>query len=388
MGHACKTAGRAEESIAAYNKAIEIAPHFGEAYWSLANMKTYRFDDASIAAMQAQLARGDIAPEDRFHLHYTLGKAFEDRGEYARSFDHYAAGAALRREGLAYVADETTVLTDKTIAYFTPALLQARVGQGCAAPDPIFVVGLPRAGSTLIEQILSSHSQVEGTMELPDIIAMAKRIGGGKVRGSVYPEALSELSADQLHMLGEEYLARTRVQRKTGRPFFIDKMPNNFQHLGLIHLILPNAKIIDARRHPLGNCFAAFKQHFARGQAFSYDFEDLGRYYADYVRLMDHFDRALPERVHRVFYEQMVADPEAQVRRLLEYCGLPFEPGCLEFYNNTRAVRTASSEQVRQPIYGDAVDQWRNYEPWLGPLKAALGPVLEGYPRFERGESR
>ena len=388
LGHACKTAGRAEESIAAYGKAIEIAPHFGEAYWSLANMKTYRFDDAAIAAIEMQLARDDITPEDRFHLHYTLGKAFEDRGDYARSFEHYAAGAALRRKGLAYVADETTALTDKSIAYFSPALLQARAGQGCAAPDPIFVVGLPRAGSTLIEQILSSHSQVEGTMELPDIIAMAKRIGGGKVRGSAYPEALSEFSADQLRALGEEYLARTRVQRKTARPFFIDKMPNNFQHLGLIHLILHNAKIIDARRHPMANCFAAFKQHFARGQAFSYDFNDLGRYYCDYARLMDHFDCALPGRVHRVFYEQMVADPEAQVRQLLDYCGLPFEPGCLDFYNNTRAVRTASSEQVRQPIYGDAVDQWRNYEPWLGPLKAALGPVLEGYPRFERGESR
>lgn len=387
LGHACKTAGRAADTIAAYAKAIEIMPTFGEAYWSLANMKTYRFDDTAMATMQAQLSRGDISPEDRFHLHYALGKAFEDRAAHEDAFKHYAAGADLRRQGLAYVADDATELTDKVVKYFSADLLKARAGQGCAAPDPIFVVGLPRSGSTLIEQILSSHSAVEGTMELPDIIALAKRIGGGKVRGSAYPEALDAFTSGQLCELGEEYLARTRVQRKTDRPFFIDKMPNNFQHLGLIHLILPNAKIIDARRHPLGNCFAAFKQHFARGQAFSYDLDDLGRYYSDYVRLMDHFDRALPGRVHRVFYEQMVGEPEAQVHRLLGYCGLPFEEGCLEFYNNTRAVRTASSEQVRQPIYSEAVDQWRNYEPWLGPLKAALGPVLESYPRFERGEN-
>jgi tetratricopeptide (TPR) repeat protein len=380
LGHATKTAGQQAESIAAYAKSIELAPHFGEAYWSLANMKTYRFDDATVAAMQTQLARGDLSDEDRFHFHYTLGKVCEDRGEYAASFEHYQQGARLRRLGLAYKADETSALVERQKALFSADFFAARKGQGAPDRDPIFIVGLPRAGSTLLEQILSSHSAVEGTMELPDIVAMAKEIGGGKVRGEGYPAALAEMSGEQLAALGAEYIARTRVQRKTQRPFFIDKMPNNFQHLGLIQLILPNAKIIDARRHPLGGCFSAFKQHFARGQAFSYDLTDLGRYYADYVSLLAHFDAVLPGRVHRVLYERMIADPEAEIRRLLDYCGLPFEPACLEFHATKRAVRTASSEQVRQPLYSDAVEHWRHFEPWLGPLKAALGPVLDDYP--------
>ncbi len=266
------------------------------------------------------------------------------------------------------------------MAFFSKEFLSARTGQGAPDPDPIFIVGLPRAGSTLLEQILSSHSAVEGTMELPDITMIAKAIGGGKVRGATYPAALADMNPDRLRDLGAGYLSRTRVQRKTSKPFFIDKMPNNFQHLGLIHLILPNAKIIDARRHPLGNCFSAFKQHFARGQGFSYDLTDLGRYYADYVSLMAHYDRALPGRVHRVHYEQMVADPEVEIRRLLAHCGLPFEPACMAFHETKRAVRTASSEQVRQPLYTDAVDHWRNFEQWLGPLKAALGPALDLYP--------
>ena len=376
LGHACKTAGRAQRSIEAYERCVDISPSFGEGHWSLANMKTYRFSDASIAAMQHQVARDDISEEDRFHLHYALGKAFEDRADYARSFEHYVQGAALRRKGLAYSADDNSALTREHIACFTREFFAERCGHGAPAADPIFIVGLPRAGSTLLEQILASHSQVEGTMELPDILALAKRLGGGRVRGGAYPQTLASLNAEQLRALGEEYLAATRVQRKTAAPFFIDKMPNNFQHVGLIHLILPKAKIIDARRHPLGGCFSAFKQHFARGQSFSYDLNDLGRYYADYVALMDHYDAALPGRIHRVHYEAMIADPESETRRLLAYCGLPFEPAVLEFHTNTRAVRTASSEQVRQPIYANAVEHWRNYEPWLGPLKAALGPML------------
>ena len=380
VGHALKTAGRQQEGVDAYRRSAELAPHFGEAFWSLANMKTYRFSDADLAAMQAQLDRSDLVEEDRFHLDYALGKAFEDRGDYQRSFAHYQRGAQLRRAGLAYDAVETSRTTAEHIAFFTKDLFARRAGQGAAAADPIFIVGLPRAGSTLIEQILSSHSAVEGTMELPDILMLAKRVGGGRVRGGAYPGALGQMSAPELKALGEEYLAMTRVQRKTAAPFFIDKMPNNFQHLGLIQLIVPNAKIIDARRHPLGCCLSAFKQHFARGQSFSYDLAEVGRYYADYVKLMAHYDAVLPGRVHRVLYENMIADPEAEIRRLLAYCGLPFEPGCLEFHANTRAVRTASSEQVRQPIYADAVEHWRNYEPWLAPLKAALGPVLDHYP--------
>ncbi|WP_395646359.1 tetratricopeptide repeat-containing sulfotransferase family protein [Terricaulis sp.] len=381
LGHACKTAGLRTESIAAYEQVVADAPHFGEAYWSLANLKTHPFDDAAVARMTRQLERADLGDEDRFHIHYALGKAYEDKQQFEQSFAHYAAGARIRRTGLDYKADETTQAARDHTALFTRAFFDSRKGQGAASSDPIFIVGLPRSGSTLIEQILASHSMVEGTMELPDIIAMAKRLGGGKVRGGSYPGVLAELSPEQIKALGEEYIARTRVQRKTDRPFFIDKMPNNSQHVGFIHLILPNAKIIDARRHPMAACFSAFKQHFARGQAFTYDLADVGRYYSDYVEMMARFEAAAPGRVHRVLYEDMIENTEAEVRRLLSYLGLPFEPACLEFYANKRAVRTASSEQVRQQIYTGAVEQWRHYEPWLQPLKTALGSTIDNYPR-------
>ncbi len=380
LGHARKTAGQAQASIEAYLKSIEMEPRFGEAYWSLANMKTYRFDDASVAAMETMLA-GDLREEDRLHVEYALGKAYEDRSAWQAAFNHYREGARIRRSALQYEADETTRFTDRQITFFSKDLLAAHPGQGATASDPIFVVGLPRAGSTLIEQMLASHSAIEGTMELPDLAMMAKRLAGGKLRGGAYPEVIASLEPNSLKALGEEYLTRTRVQRKTKRPLFIDKMPNNFQHIGLIHLMLPHAKIIDARRHPMASCFGAFKQHFARGQPFSYDLTDLARYYLDYVRLLDHFDCVLPGRVLRVRYERVVKDPEAEIRRMLAYCGLPFEPACLEFYSNERAVRTASSEQVRQPIYADAVDHWRHFERWLGPLRAALGPIVDEYER-------
>ncbi|WP_332771938.1 tetratricopeptide repeat-containing sulfotransferase family protein [Phenylobacterium sp.] len=381
-GHSLKTVGRQAEAVEAYRRSLAIEPGLGEAYWSLANLKTVQFTDADVAAMQGQLARTDISDEDRFHLHFALGKALEDAGRYEESFGHYDQGAALRRAALDYDPDETSRHVARSKAVFTQEFFAERAGQGAQAPDPIFVVGLPRAGSTLIEQILASHSQVEGTQELPDIIAMARRLGGKPREGKSphYPEGLAELDAAQVQALGEEFLARTQVHRKLGRPFFIDKMPNNFAHAGLIALILPKAKIIDARRHPLGCCFSGFKQHFARGQGFTYSLSDIGRYYADYVELMAHFDAVLPGRVHRVIYEEMVADPEREVRRLLDHCGLPFEEGCLRFYENDRAVRTASSEQVRRPIFAEATDHWRNYEPWLGPLKAELGPVLKTYP--------
>ncbi len=376
LGHACKTAGKTEDSIAAYSRCVELAPGFGEAHWSLANMKTYRFSDAAIASMRAALAR-ELSDEDRLHLHYALGKAFEDRAQYNESFAHYAEGARLRRKSVAYDADQNTRFTNRLIDFFTPDLIAQRRGQGAAAPDPIFIVGLPRSGSTLIEQILASHSAVEGTMELPDVIMLAKQLAGGNVRDGAYPQAIAQLSQEALRALGEEYLARTRVQRKTARPYFIDKMPNNFQHVGLIALMLPKAKIIDARRHAMAACFSAYKQHFARGQAFSYDLRDLGLYYRDYVQLMNHYETVLPGRIHRLRYEAMVAEPEREIRALLAFCGLPFEPACLEFHANPRAVRTASSEQVRQPLYRDAVGHWRNYEAWLGPLKDALGPLAE-----------
>jgi len=383
-GHALKTAGRQTECVAAYRKAIELAPELGEAYWSLANLKTFRFTAQEIATMQAQLARADLAAEDRFHFHFALGKAQEDAGLYRESFDHYKRGNELRRCGIRYEADETSQHVRRSQAMFSKEFFAARSGQGAAAADPVFIVGLPRAGSTLLEQILSSHPLVEGTMELPDIISIARGLGGRHLRGeaSRYPEILAELSSDELRALGERYLAQTRIQRKSAAPLFIDKMPNNFQHVGLIHLILPNAKIIDARRHPLGCCFSGFKQHFARGQHFSYDLVDIGRYYRDYVTLMAHFDAVLPGRVHRVNYETLVDDTEAEVRRLLAYCGLEFDARCLDFHQTRRAVRTASSEQVRQPIFRDAVDHWRHYEPWLGPLRQALGTVLDAYPEM------
>jgi tetratricopeptide (TPR) repeat protein len=382
-GHALKTIGRSADGAAAYRKAVDQAPSLGEAWWSLANMKTWRFTDADLAAMDGQLAREDLAEEDRFHLHYALGKAHEDAGRYAESFAHYDRGATLRRAQIAYDPEQISQHVARSKAVLTADLFASRAGQGCLAPDPVFILGLPRSGSTLIEQILASHSAVEGTMELPDITAMARRLSGARTtrEPSAYPEILATLDPGALKALGEEFLERTRVQRKTDRPFFIDKMPNNFAHLGLIALALPNARIIDARRHPLGCCFSGFKQHFARGQNFSYGLADIGRYYADYVELMAHFDAVLPGRVHRVIYESMVADPEREIRALLDYCGLSFEESCLNFHQNDRAVRTASSEQVRQPIFKDAVEHWQNYEPWLDPLKTALGPVLSAYPR-------
>jgi len=381
-GHALKAVGRQDECIAAYKRCIALAPTLGEAYWSLANLKTFRFDDAEIAAMKAATARDSLSDEDRYHLDFSLGKALEDRGDFAGSFAHYAAGNSRRRKIVYYDAEETSDHVRRSKALFSTEFFSAREGWGNPAPDPIFIVGLPRAGSTLIEQILASHSAIEGTMELPDVTAIARRLSGrtSRSQSSNYPEILSTLDANALKGLGAEYLARTQIQRKQGKPHFIDKMPNNFAHIGLIHLMLPNARIIDARRHPLGCCFSAFKQHFARGQTFSYDLSELGRYYADYVDLMSHFDRVLPGRVHRVFYEQLVAEPEREVRLLLAYCGLPFENTCLRFYQNDRAVRTASSEQVRQPIFRDGIDQWRRFEPWLDPLKVALGPVLQDYP--------
>jgi predicted Zn-dependent protease len=383
LGHSLKTAGRQDESISAYRRAIALEPTLGEAYWSLANLKTFRFTGAEVATLRAALTRSDLPDDDRLHFEFALGKAFEDAARYQESFAHYAQGNALRRAAHPYSAAEHTRFVERARELFTREFFAARAGSGSAAPDPIFILGLPRSGSTLVEQILASHSQVEGTMELPDIPVLAREIAA---HGKEAPEAgllpaLAALTPAELLNLGERYLARTRSLRRSPAPFFVDKMPNNWLYVGLIQLILPNARLIDTRRHPLGCCLSCFKQQFARGQSFTYDLGDLGSYYRDYVGLMHHFDAVLPGRVHRVFYEDMIADTEAEVRRLLEYCGLPFEEACLRFYENERAVRTASSEQVRQPIFRDALEQWRHYEPWLDPLKSALGSVLTAYPR-------
>jgi predicted Zn-dependent protease len=381
-GHSLKTADRADDSIAAYRRAISMEPTLGEAWWSLANLKTFRFSDADMSALRAALSRDDLADEDRLHFEFALAKALEDAASWEESFVHYTRGNALRRQRHPYSADDNSRFVRRSQELFTAEFFAARTGSGVPAADPIFVLGLPRSGSTLIEQILASHSMVEGTMELPDIPLIARDLAGRDEtdpHGSFFA-AVAALTPAQLRELGERYLARTRMVRRTGAPFFVDKMPNNCLYIGLIQLILPNARIIDARRHPLGCCLSCFKQHFARGQSFTYGLEDLGRYYHDYVALMAHFDRVLAGRMHRVFYESMIEDTEGQVRRLLEHCGLSFEEECLRFYENERAVRTASSEQVRQPIFRDALEHWRHYEPWLGPLEAALGPVLDAYP--------
>jgi tetratricopeptide (TPR) repeat protein len=381
LGHVLKTAGRREAAIRAYRRALEIAPDLGDAYWSLANLKTFRFEMRELDAMRAQLTH-PTSVENQWHVHFALGKAYEDTARYSDSFHHYAQANRMRRSQINYSAQDNTNFIQRSRALYTRDFFRAREGVGCPATDPIFIVGLPRAGSTLVEQILSSHPLVEGTMELHDMISLARglEVRGQHDRPGQYLDVLGTLDPQRLRELGEQYLERTRIQRKSGTPFFIDKMPNNFRHIGLIHLTLPKARIIDARRHPLGSCFSAFKQHFARGQHFTYDLEELGRYYHDYVELMAHFDALLPGRVHRVHYEAMVEDTETEVRKLLEYCGLPFEPQCLRFYENARAVRTASSEQVRRPIFREGLEQWRHYEPWLEPLKHALGPVLTAYP--------
>ncbi len=374
-GHALKTVGRQADSITAYRKAISFAPQLGEAWWSLANLKTVTFDDSDIAAMEAALSKNDVNHEDRFHLHFALGKAYEDRRNAGTAFGHYDRGNALRRAHIEYDPETTRAHVDAAIALLNPQFLSARAGMGASAADAIFILGMPRAGSTLIEQILSSHSQIEGTMELPDIPAIAARLGGV----DQWPQKLSTATPDALRRMGESFIETTQIQRKTDKPFFIDKLPNNWINIALILLILPNARIIDARRHPMGCCFSNFKQHFARGQNFSYSLSDAGRYYADYVRLMRHVDAIAPGRVVRVIYEDMVADHEGEIRRLLNALDLPFEEACLRFYENERAVRTPSSEQVRQPIFSSGTEQWQMFEPWLGPLKEALGDVLTGY---------
>ena len=381
LGHVEKTLGNQADAIAAYRKALGRDPALGEAWWSLANLKTVKLDADDIAAMGAS-EDGVEDEEQASQLQFALGKAYEDAGDAAAAFDRYARGNALRRKAVDY--EEARILggAAEHARLFTAPFLASRAGQGCPAADAIFIVGLPRAGSTLVEQILSSHSQIEGTMELPDMMMIGDRLQSRVDEGEFtsYADVVRSLAPADLARLGEEYLDRTRVHRKEGKPRFIDKMPNNWMHVGLIRLILPNATIIDARRHPMGCCFSGWKQFFARGQLFTYDLAEIGRYYRAYVAQMAAFDREAPGAVHRVIYEAMVADTEVEVRRLLDHVGVPFEEECLAFYRNRRAVRTASSEQVRQPIFTDGVDHWRQFEPFLGPLREALGSVEAAYP--------
>jgi tetratricopeptide (TPR) repeat protein len=378
MAHTLKTLGRQQDAVEAYRRAARERPGYGDAYWSLANLKTYRFTEEELTAMRAAEAAPRTAPADRFHLCFALGKALEDRGEYAESFSYYERGNALKKAECRYRPEFIERNTRLQIEVCTPELFASRRGWGDPSDAPIFIVGLPRAGSTLIEQILASHSRVEGTMELSDIPRLAQSLQGRDNTGDRprYPGVLAELPAEDFKRFGGRYLADTALYR-SGKPRFIDKMPNNFRHIGLMHLVLPNARIIDARRAPMACCFSNFKQLFASGQPFTYSLEDIGRYYRTYVELMTHWDHVLPGKVLRVQHEDLVADLEPQVRRILDFCGLDFEPGCLEFHKTSRRVHTASSEQVRRPINTEGLDQWRHYEPWLGPLQAVLGDLAE-----------
>jgi len=370
-GHALKTKGEREDAEASYRSALSVKPDHGDAWYALANLKTYRFDTAEIEMMKKQAQRDDLAFMDRVHLNFALGKAFEDERDHEASFAHYDEGNALKRAQTRYSADAMSAELARQKKVCTPELFEKQAGGGHDAPDPIFIVGLPRAGSTLLEQILASHSQIDGTLELPNILALAHRLRGRKASHSNYPEVLHDLSADQRAEMGETYIEDTRIHR-AGARFFIDKMPNNFRHIGLIHLILPNATIIDARRAPMDCCFSGFKQLFAEGQEFTYGLTEIGRYYSDYVDLMEHWDAVLPGKVLRVQHEDVLDDLEGQVGRMLGHIGVDFEPACLSFHETNRAVRTASSEQVREPINRKGQGAWKPFEPWLDPLKQAL----------------
>mgnify|MGYP001062695547 CR=1 FL=1 len=375
--HALKTMGRDKEAIEAYRRAVQNRPDHGDGYYSLANLKTYEFQKSEMETMEAQMARPDLFPADRIHISFALAKAYEDNGDYEAAFANLRAGNESKKRQVGYTADAMHAEMQRQMDICGHELFAKQSGKGCPAPDPIFIVGLPRAGSTLIEQILASHSQVDGTLELPNILSLSHRLRGRQQDNVnvAYPQVLHDLTDAQLAQFGQEFIDETRMHRKDA-PFFTDKMPNNFRHIGLIHLILPNAKIIDARRNPMDCCFSGFKQLFAQGQEFTYGLTEIGRYYADYVRLMAHWDTVLPGKVLRVQHEDVLEDVDGQVRRILDYLGLPFEENCVRFHETKRAVRTASSEQVRRPINRDGVGRWRPFISHLKPLAAALGPDL------------
>jgi tetratricopeptide (TPR) repeat protein len=378
VAHALRAMGRREEAIASYRAAAAARPDFGDAYWSLANLKTYRFPDQEMARMREAEAAPATPLVDRYNLCFALGKAHEDRGEYAQSWGYYERGNALKRAESRYRPELIEINTRKQIEVCTREFINQRIGYGAQDPAPILIVGLPRSGSTLVEQILASHSKVEGTQELTDIQQIVLRLQDREpdLDNPRYPGVLATMKPEEFVALGEKYLRDTRIFR-SDKPHFIDKMPNNFRHLGLIHLMLPNARIIDVRREPMACCFSNFKQLFGNGQEFTYSALDIARYYRSYVELMRHWDAVLPGKILRVRYEGVVEDLEGNVRRILDFCRLDFEPRCIEFYRTVRSVRTASSEQVRQPIFRDGLDQWKHYEAWLGPLKEALGDASQ-----------
>ncbi|HBW99638.1 MAG TPA: hypothetical protein DEF77_01715 [Gammaproteobacteria bacterium] len=373
-GHALKTVGRVDEAVEAYRAVYRAKSDFGDAFWSLANLKTYRFEDAEIAQMREKQHAESTSVDDKIHLCFALGKAMEDAQDYQSAAEHYLLGNQLKNAQTQYDKDRMTFKLAQQRTVCTAQMFENFGDAGCSAPDPIFIVGLPRAGSTLLEQILASHSLVDGTLELNNIPAIAHRLNGRRMVNEEprYPMILNHLTPDMAQKLGQTYIDETQIHREGGQ-FFIDKMPNNFRDVGLIKMILPNAKVIDARRHPMSCCFSGFKQLFFEGQEFTYGLSEIGTYYRDYVELMDHWDEVLPGFILRVQHEDLVDDLETQVRRMLNFCGLPFEQSCIDFHKTKRNVRTPSSEQVRQPIFRTALDAWQNYEPWLDPLKEALG---------------
>jgi len=371
--------GDQDDAIRAYRAAAKARPDLGEIYWSLANLKTFRFDPDEVEIMQTQLGSGKLTDHSELHFCYALGKYFEDQKDYPKAFEYYTQGGATKRKSVSFDPVDFDYQTNKMIEVFTPEFFEKRASFGHSDPAPILIVGLPRSGSTLIEQILCSHSQVDGTAELADLMTLGHRTGQNRFDNLKYPESLTDIYADSIEDLGKEYIERTFHHRQ-GAPYFTDKMPNNFPHIGFLHLILPNAKVIDARRHPLDSCFGTFKQLFAKGQPFSYDLFELGQYYKNYIQLMEHWDQVLPGKVLRVNYEDNVTDQESQARRMIEHCGLEWEDQVLRFYETARAVKTASSEQVRQPIYNKSVNSWKHYETELEDLILLLEDVLVKLP--------
>ena len=384
LGNALKTVGRLDEAVRAYHDCIDVKPNNGETYWSLANLKTYRFSDEQLAEMEKRVEDGNTSGDkSEVNFLFALGKAYDDRQDYERAWHYYDRGNNKQRMLVQYDPVHTETINDGIIEVFDQALLEEKSGAGHPDPAPIFILGLPRSGSTLVEQVLASHSQVEGTSELPYLGRVATSLNRNRTDGVNYPRAVRELEAENLAALGEDYVRYAQLHRTEGKPFFVDKMPNNFPTIGFLHLILPNARIIDARRHPLDACVGNYRQHYARGQTFAYDLTDIGEYYLQYQRMMDHWEEVLPGRILTVQYEEVVTDFDNQVRRILDYCGLPWEEDCIRFYETERPVRTASSEQVRQPIYTGALNFWRNYEAHLDELIEILEPVRHRYRKYE-----
>lgn len=379
LANALKTLGRGDEAIAAAREALADEPGYSKAWWVLADLKTYDFDDSELRAMEASLA-GSPTDADRLHLHFALGRAFEQRGQAEKAFGHYASGNAIGAASTPPAAKTVSEIVDRSIRLFTSEFFSEREGFGHQSDEPIFIVGLQRSGSTLVEQILASHPDIEATSELPIIAQLLGSLALDANLGGETPLAkIAHLDRARANALGAEYLDRAKAYRSTDKPRFVDKMPGNWKYVGLIQLVLPNAVIIDARRHPMAVGFSNFKQNYAAGAAWSHALPTIGRYYRDYLRLMRHYERILPDKIHRIIHERLVDDFEPEVRRLLDHVGVGYDPACLQFHRSTRPVRSASAEQVRRPLNREGVDQWRAFAPWLKPLEEALGDALEDW---------